>query len=133
MSHVSVTRLRLRAGRFFLPFLWHATLSQIQARRADGSLAVNLRGKPGHIYWTLTVWRDTAAMKAFMASGAHLKAMPKLLDWCDEASLAHWQQDGDSLPRWEEAEQHLATGGRLSKVRHPSPAQAAGQLLGSGP
>ena len=92
---------------------------------------MTLRNRPGHVYWTLTVWRDTAAMKAFMTSGAHLKAMPKLLEWCDEAAVSHWQQESEALPRWAEAEEHLAREGRLSKVRNPSPAHAAGKLLGT--
>lgn len=131
MAHVSVTRLKLRKGRYFFPFLWHTIRSQIQARRADGLLNMTLRGGRGHVYWTLTVWRDTAAMKAFMASGAHLKAMPKLLEWCDEAAVGSWQQDSETLPSWAEGEERLARDGRLSKVRHPSPAHVAGQLHGS--
>ena len=131
LAHVSITRLKLRSGWYFFPFLWHTIRSRIQAKRADGCLGISLRKKPGHAYWTLTVWRDTAAMRAFMASGAHLKAMPKLLDWCDEAAVAHWQQEGSSLPTWSEGEERLVREGRLSKVRNPSPAHAAGHILGS--
>lgn len=131
MSHVSITRLRLRSGWSFLPFLWHTLKSQIQAKRADGILNMTLRRQPGHVYWTLTVWRDTAAMRAFMTSGAHLKAMPKLIDWCDEAAVAHWQQEASTLPTWNEGEIRLAREGRLSKLRNPSAAHAAGSILGS--
>jgi hypothetical protein len=31
-------------------------------------------------------------MRAFMLSGAHQRAMPKLFNWCDEASVVHWNQ-----------------------------------------
>ena len=101
----------------------------MQAQRADGCLGVTVRRTKGAVYWTMTVWRDDAALRAFMLSGAHRQAMPKLIKWCDEASLAHWQQDTDTLPAWDEGERRLATEGRLSKVAHPSPAQAAGQTL----
>jgi heme-degrading monooxygenase HmoA len=127
---VSITRLRLRSFWFELPFLWHAVRSDIQAKRADGCLGVNIRRTDG-AYWTMTLWRDTAAMRAFMLSGAHKDAMPKLQNWCSEASLTHWEQDDATMPTWDEGERHLATEGRVSHVKHPSPAQAAGNTSGS--
>jgi len=130
MPRVSITRLRLRSALFELPFIWHAMRSSAQAKRADGCLNTVLR-RSGGAYWTMTIWRDAAATRAYMASGAHLKAMPKLIKWCDEASLAHWEQDGSEMPSWEEGERRLQGEGRLSKVAHPSPAQLAGKNLGS--
>jgi hypothetical protein len=53
--------------------------------------------------------------------------MPKLLDWCDEASLVDWKQG--SLPDWSEAEARMRNSGRTSRVRHPSPAQARGETV----
>jgi len=73
-------------------------------------------------YWTRSLWRDAASMRSFMTSGAHQHAMPKLLDWCDEAALVHWDQDTAALPEWDEGHRRLVTHGRRSKVRHPSPA-----------
>jgi hypothetical protein len=55
-----------------------------------------------------------------MAGGAHLKAMPKLMEWCDEASVVHWTQEGSTPPSWEEADRRMRTQGRPSKVRYPS-------------
>jgi hypothetical protein len=48
----------------------------------------------------MTAWESEAAMRAFRSSGANMKAMPKLLDWCDEASYAHWEQESPELPDW---------------------------------
>lgn len=64
-------------------------------------------------------------MRAYRSAGAHLKAMPKLLNWCDEASVAHWEQESVELPSWSEAHQKMATQGRMSKVKHPSDVQVA--------
>jgi len=110
------------------PFLVSALLSARQARRAHGNLGMSLLRDANRAFWTLTAWHDEASMRAFMMSGAHRRAMPKLLDWCDEASLVHWTQDTDDLPDWREAHRHLLAEGRRSKVRHPSPAHQAYEI-----
>ena len=69
-------------------------------------------------------------MRDFMRSGAHRAVMPRLIDWCDEASLIDWEHD--TLPEWIEAEARLRSAGRLSRVLHPSPAQTRGETLPSG-
>lgn len=129
MSQVSITRLRLRSNWYLPLFFWHALRSQRQARMSDGCLFVSVRYHKG-AFWTLTMWRDHTATRAYMVSGAHLAAMPKLKTWCDEASLAHWEQD-TTRPLWSDAETRLRTEGRTSKVLHPSPAHAAGLTMGS--
>jgi hypothetical protein len=64
-------------------------------------------------------------MRAFMSSGAHKKVMPHLLDWCDEACVAHWTQPDATLPSWTEADGRMREQGRPSKVRNPSPDHAS--------
>ena len=120
---ISVTRLRLRSFRFLLPFIVYSLRSMGQAKRSPGNLTADaMRGQDGS-FWTRSVWQDIESMRAFMTSGAHKQVMPKLLDWCDEAALVHWEQDSATLPEWGEAHRRLVTQGRRSKVRHPSPAQ----------
>jgi Domain of unknown function (DUF3291) len=103
-------------------------LSFRQAKRAPGSLGVKLRKAEGFAFWTLTVWQDEAAMSAYRIRPPHRHAMPKLLEWCDEAALVHWNQESAELPDWKTAERRLAESGRLSKVNHPSIDQQAGRL-----
>jgi hypothetical protein len=91
-----------------------------QARRAEGNLASNLLGDRRNTFWTSTLWSSEAAMKKFMTSGAHMKAMGKLVEWCDEAAVVHWTQENSELPPWQEAYQRLKNEGRRSKVNHPS-------------
>jgi heme-degrading monooxygenase HmoA len=125
MAFVSVTRLRIRQRRFLLPFFYRTIQAQLQARRAPGNLIVRLLNDTNRAYWTITVWQDQASMRAYMISGAHGKAMPRLMEWCDEAATAHWTQDDATPPTWVEAHQRLIREGRPSKVRHPSAAQDA--------
>ena len=70
-------------------------------------------------------------MRAFMLNGSHRTAMPHLVQWCDEASTCHWDQASGDLPSWTEAERRLAAEGRVSAVKYPSAAQAAGATLGT--
>jgi hypothetical protein len=69
------------------------------------------------------VWRDEVAMRSFMQSGVHHRIMARLPEWCDEAALVHWVQDGDEPPSWPEAHRRLQGEGRRSRVSHPSEAQ----------
>jgi heme-degrading monooxygenase HmoA len=108
MALVSVTRLRLRSPRYLLPFLWHALLTTRQANHAPGNLGSVTRVSGGLVFWTMTLWQDEAAMKDYRNSGAHLKVMPKLRQWCDQSATARWQQDQAIFPSWQEAEQRLA-------------------------
>ncbi len=93
----SVTRLRVRSLRYVPGFLWMTFLSQRQVVRAlefvGGKLLIDAR----RTFWTLTAWGSERAMKAFRGSGPHAKVMPKLLEWCDEASYAHWISESDAI------------------------------------
>lgn len=124
MALVSITRLRLRAWRFLPGFALLARRSIAQTRHAEGFVAGALLRDRDLAFWTLTVWERQEDMRRFMASGAHLKAMPRLLDWCDEASVVHWNQPGAAAPDWQEADRRMRAEGRPSKVRRPTAAHA---------
>lgn len=122
MAIVSITRLRVRSSRYLIPFLFYALRSTRQAKHAQGNIAISLLRDTDRTFWTRTVWTTESAMKDYMLAGAHRQAMRKLLEWCDEASLVHWEQQDDREPGWAESHQRLQSQGRLSKVNHPSPA-----------
>ena len=94
--YVSVTGLRLKSLKYFAQFWRHAIPSFKQAQTAAGNLycATKRRGAYQH---TLTVWEDKKAMKAYVASGAHLKAMAIFGQIADGKTVA-WQTD--EMPDW---------------------------------
>jgi hypothetical protein len=86
MPLVSVTRFRSRSIRFLPLFALHASRTIVQLRKADGYLTGGAKRDRDFAFWTMSVWRDESAMRVFLASGAHGKAMPHLRDWGVEAS-----------------------------------------------
>lgn len=140
MPFISLTRLRIRSIRFMPSFLLHAIRSRNQVLRAPGFLAGALLPDKHRTFWTMTAWDSEESMRQFMISGAHKAAMPRLVKWCDEASVTHWTQpdtvasaqtpnprpqtQSQTLPSWSEADQRMRSSGRPSKVAHPSPNHA---------
>ena len=121
MALISVTRLRLRSWRFVPAFFVQTIRSVRQARRADGNLGASLLAEAHWTFWTLTAWVDETDMRKFIVAGAHGRGMRKLMNWCDEAAVAHWHQPDLTLPAWAEAHRRLQAEGRRSKVTFPSP------------
>lgn len=120
MAFVSITRLRLRSIRFLPAFALYTTLSGRQVRRAPGFARGSLLPDRNWTFWTMTLWDSEASMGAYMINGSHKAAMPHLLNWCDEASVVHWEQQQADLPAWTEADRRMRESGRVSKVRFPS-------------
>jgi hypothetical protein len=125
MMFVSLTRLRIRSFPLVPLFLFHTFRSLRQVRKAPGFQSGALLADRGWTFWTLTAWDSEESMRAFMTTGAHKRAMPHLLHWCDEASVAHWTQAEAALPSWTQADKKMRDAGRASKVLHPSPQHAS--------
>jgi heme-degrading monooxygenase HmoA len=120
MAFVSITRLRIRSARFLPFFAIHALRSLSQAKGSPGFLCGSLLPDRKYTFWTMTVWDSQQSMRNYILSGAHKTAMPKLLHWCDEASITHWEQPEATAPTWDEADRRMRAEGRISKVNHPS-------------
>src|SRR5689334_22896127 len=101
MYFVSATRLRVRSIFFLIGFM-RANEASVKFLLTTPGFA---KGKEltdkGLVFWTVTVWKDEAAMKVFRNSPPHRKAMQKLPDWCNEASYTHWVQEEDTIPDWD--------------------------------
>jgi hypothetical protein len=120
MPFVSLTRLRVRSVRFLPMFVVHMLASLRQVKRAVGFRHGALLADRNWTFWTMTAWDDQESMRGYMTTASHKSAMTHLLDWCDEASVAHWMQSEETLPSWTDADKRMRTSGRASKVRYPS-------------
>jgi hypothetical protein len=125
---ISITRLRVRSIVYLPQFVWYALRSSRQAQRAPGFLGGKLLREKGGAWWTLTAWQGAAAMNAYRTQRPHVAAMPRLLDWCNEAAVVHWTQVTTALPSWQESHQRMQEEGRASKVNHPSPVHLTHQI-----
>lgn len=128
MPLVSVTRLRVRSWRYLLPFVFFALRAFQQAKNSPGNLAASVLRDADKTFWTRTVWTTESAMRSFMLAGPHRQVMRRLLEWCDEAALVHWEKETAEEPEWQEAHRKLQVDGRRSKVNHPSPAHESFQI-----
>ncbi|WP_213805786.1 DUF3291 domain-containing protein [Granulicella sp. dw_53] len=125
MTFVSLTRLRIRSIRYLPLFAIHAQKTLRQVKKAPGFQKGSLLPDRNWTFWTMTAWDDPESMRRYMTTAAHKRAMPHLMHWCDESSVAHWEQEESSLPSWEEADRRMRETGRVSKVNHPSPEHAS--------
>jgi hypothetical protein len=128
MALISVTRLRVRSFIYLPQFVCDTFKSMRQAERGSGFLGGRLLINPKNVFWTVTAWKDQAAMNAYRTGGAHRRAMPKLLNWCNEAAVVHWTQESSEIPSWQEAHQRMTEEGKPSKVNHPSPDQLSNHI-----
>lgn len=122
MTFISVTRLRLRSPLYLPQFLLNVLRSTWQVINTPGFKGGKLLVDANQTYWTMTAWEEQAAMKIYRNAGAHRQVMPKIQDWCDEASIVHWRQEDNNLPDWIEVHQRLIKEGHLTKLSKPSPA-----------
>jgi hypothetical protein len=125
MPFISVTRLRIRSVRFLPSFALNIFRTRNQVKNAVGFQGGSLLADRARVFWTMTAWDSQESMRNYMTTGSHRKAMPRLPDWCDEASVVHWIHPDSSLPSWIEADKRMRENGRPSKVRFPSPQHEA--------
>ena len=124
MAFIGVTRLRVRSVRFLPAFAMHFLRTRSQVRQAPGFRTGSVLPDRCWTFWTMTAWDSQEHMRRYVATVPHRTTMPYLRDWCDEASVVHWEQPEDALPSWLEAHKRMHENGRASGVRNPSPRHA---------
>lgn len=120
MPHNSITRLRLRSLFTLSAFARETRAIATQAGASPGFLGGAILAEGRLVFWTRTIWQSADAMKAFRDSGAHRVSMPKLMEWCDEASVVQWQGEADT--DWDAIYARMVEHGRLSRVKRPTKA-----------
>lgn len=128
MSYISVTRLKVKSI-FLLPAFMKANEASVKSMKGmHGFMGGSELIDRGLVFWTLTMWDSEASMRVFRNGPAHRAAMQRLPDWCNEAAYVHWLQEDAGLPDWAAASKRLLTEGKLTKVKTPSAAHAAGSI-----
>lgn len=108
VPYVSITGLSLRSRRHFFRFWWHALRAMMQAKRARGLRSAAAR-TIGGVHHTVTVWDDENAMRNYVRSGAHLKAVRAFHEIATGKTIGYV---ADAAPSWDEVHAIWASRGR---------------------
>lgn len=106
---VTVTSLKLRSLFGFFRLSWNGLQISRQAKSQPGFLRMKNTGA-GYLHFTLTAWKDEAALKAFSRSGAHLAAMKQAKTLAQEVRVHTYTSE--QFPTWTEAKRLLSEKGR---------------------
>jgi hypothetical protein len=121
------TRAEMEPGSGYLVMASHLPLKRISAtvrffrgvaavRRqlaaADGLVGYTLRAKPlARDYWTLSVWQDDGALRAFMRTPPHVQLMTTLKPYMGPTKFVTWSISAtDGRPSLAGALERLASG-----------------------
>ena len=106
-SHLPLNRISATV-RFFRA----VSAVRKQLAGADGLVGYTLRAKPlARDYWTLSVWRDEAALRGFMRTSPHVQIMTSLKPVMGPTKFVTWRiSAADGRPTMAVALEHLATG-----------------------
>jgi quinol monooxygenase YgiN len=76
-----------------------------QLASADGVLGYSVLARPlSKQFWTLSAWKDDAALRTFVQYPPHVRIMNALAHHMDETKFVRWTVKGSELPlRWDDA------------------------------
>jgi heme-degrading monooxygenase HmoA len=97
---------RLSATARFFRFV-QATRRQLST--AEGLIGYSLWAKPiAKRYWTLSAWKDEAALMAFALGAPHVETMSRLQPDMARTRFVRWTVRGSEIPvAWDEALRRL--------------------------
>jgi heme-degrading monooxygenase HmoA len=76
-----------------------------QLASAQGLLGYSVLARPfSKRFWTLSAWKDEAALRAFVEHPPHVRLMAALAPHMGETKFVRWKVKGSHLPlRWDDA------------------------------
>jgi heme-degrading monooxygenase HmoA len=85
-------------------FLYTARVTR-QLASARGLLGDSVLARPfSKRFWTLSAWKDEAALRAFVQDPPHVRLMAALAPHMDETKFVRWMVKGSQLPlHWDDA------------------------------
>ena len=107
---VMASHLPLRTFSASVRFFRAVNAVRGQLAHTDGLVGYTLRAKPlGRDYWTLSVWKDRAALNEFMRTSPHVGIMSSLKPSMQPTKFIYWSITGaDGRPNFTEALNRLA-------------------------
>lgn len=106
--YVSITGLQPKSFWHYFSFWRHAIPCKMQADHAPGILFSGVKRING-VQHTLTAWVSQSHMRAYIVSGAHLKAMKAFRKIATGKTFGF---EADHLPSWPEVHQLWLEHGR---------------------
>jgi quinol monooxygenase YgiN len=87
------------------PFVFYTAQVMRQLASARGLLGYSLLARPlSKRFWTLSAWKDEAALSAFVQHEPRLRLMAALAPYMDKTKFVRWMVKGSQLPlRWDDA------------------------------
>jgi len=107
---VMASHLPLRKVSSTVRFFRAVSAVRSQLEHTDGLVGYTLRAKPlARDYWTLSVWKDRAALQEFMRTSPHVEIMTSLKPLMEPTKFVYWSiTAADGRPSFTDAMEHLA-------------------------
>ena len=107
---VMASHLPLRKVSSTVRFFRAVSAVRSQLEHTDGLIGYTLRAKPlARDYWTLSVWKDRAALQEFMRTSPHVEIMTSLKPFMEPTKFVYWSiMAADGRPSFTDAMEHLA-------------------------
>jgi hypothetical protein len=104
----SVTELRLRRWRDVPRLTADALRLRKHLKRHEGAVALGLAAAPHRrTFWTLSLWRDDAALTGYRSEGTHAEVMRTYRGKLESSRSCRWTTGEQGLPKWRDAVRRL--------------------------
>ncbi|UXA21325.1 hypothetical protein [Mycobacterium sp. SMC-4] len=109
---VLASRFQLRRYRDVVPFFVAALRIDAEVRRSEGAVGLALIAQPlRRTFYTLSAWRDQAAIDAMIATEPHRSVMLRYRELTSDSRFTTWSASDATPPTWQDARHHLGASG----------------------